>query len=51
MGNFGATSYGLEKAPLEIEESICGMVRVIGEVAKETHGGKIWTYNGNEQQW
>ena len=51
MGNLGATTYGFEKAPLEIKESIAGMDQVIGEATKEIHGGKMWAYNGKEQQW
>lgn len=51
MGDLGARTYGFGKAPLEIKESVAGVEKVIGEVTKETHGGKMWAYNGKEQQW
>ena len=51
MGNLGARTYGLEKAPLEIKESVTGVEKLIGEATKETHGGKMWGYDGKLQQW
>ena len=51
MGNHGARSFGFENAPVEIKDSVTRVEKLIGEVTKESHGGKLWGYDGKLQQW
>ena len=50
MGNAGARSVGMEKAPLTVEESVRGMVKVIDGVGKE-ESGRFWSFDGGELDW
>ncbi|KAJ9495993.1 hypothetical protein H2202_008515 [Exophiala xenobiotica] len=50
MGNAGAKAFGLEEAPLSVDESIHGIVHVVDHATRET-SGKFMTYNGGEQAW
>lgn len=36
---------------VELEDSVDGMVKVIGEARRETHGGKFIEYNGEPVAW
>ncbi len=51
MGNFAARTFGFEEAPLLLKDSVTGTEKVIGEAAKESHGGKMWGHDGKLQQW
>ncbi|KAH7397997.1 hypothetical protein BKA64DRAFT_708666 [Cadophora sp. MPI-SDFR-AT-0126] len=56
MGIAGAAMLGLDEESREtmmigIDESCDGMVRVLGEVTKETHGGKMVSYRGRVMGW
>lgn len=51
MGNFGARAFGLEQAPLGIDESCDGMEKLIDVATKESHGGKLWGYDGKQETW
>ncbi|KAK8069192.1 hypothetical protein PG994_005808 [Apiospora phragmitis] len=51
MGHRAVGLLGLPRAPDEPDESCDGMVRVIAEATKETHGGKFITYKGEVQPW
>ncbi|KAI1392522.1 NAD(P)-binding protein [Hypoxylon trugodes] len=51
MGNSSARMLGLQEAPDRLDESCDGIVKVIDEAKKEIHGGKMWSYHGNEQPW
>lgn len=51
MGNLGATTYGYEQAPVTIVDSTVGTEKVIDVGTKESHGGKLWGYDGKVQQW
>ncbi|TDZ25141.1 Norsolorinic acid ketoreductase nor1 [Colletotrichum orbiculare MAFF 240422] len=46
LGNSGARFFGLEEAPLSVDESCDGMMRVIATSTKERHGGKMVSYDG-----
>lgn len=50
MGNAGARSVGMEKAPLSVEESVVGQVKVIDEAGKE-ESGRFWSFDGEELAW
>ncbi|KAI9036806.1 NAD(P)-binding protein [Aspergillus affinis] len=51
MGNRGALAYGYAEAPLEVGETIPGIVRLIDAATKETHGGKLWSHRGTQEAW
>ncbi|ORY16934.1 hypothetical protein BCR34DRAFT_597327 [Clohesyomyces aquaticus] len=42
---------GLDKAVLEIPTSMNGFVKVVDETIRDTHSGKLWTWEGNAVQW
>ncbi|KAE8324470.1 putative NADPH-dependent 1-acyl dihydroxyacetone phosphate reductase [Aspergillus sergii] len=51
LGNRGAESFGVEKAALTIEESVRGVLSVIDASTRETHSGRLWKYDGNQEPW
>ncbi|KAL9617887.1 MAG: hypothetical protein Q9160_007375 [Pyrenula sp. 1 TL-2023] len=51
MGNAGAKMFGLEKAEITLEESVNGMGKVFDAATRETHGGKMWVYDGRDVQF
>lgn len=51
MGNYGAQCFGADKASVTIKDSVTGLEKVIGEARKETHGGKMWGYDGKLETW
>jgi norsolorinic acid ketoreductase len=50
MGNAGAKSVGMEKAPLTVEQSVEGQVKVIDGAGKE-ESGRFWSFDGEELAW
>jgi len=50
MGNAGAKWAGMEKAPLTLEQSVSGMMKVIDGATKET-SGKHMRYDGSNSKW
>ncbi|KAL0934128.1 aflatoxin biosynthesis ketoreductase nor-1 [Colletotrichum truncatum] len=46
LGNAGARAFGLKEAPVGIDESCDGMVKVFATTTKEKHGGKMVSYTG-----
>ncbi|KAK4646083.1 hypothetical protein QC761_207200 [Podospora bellae-mahoneyi] len=51
MGNFGARSFGLEQANLEIEESVDGVFGVVNGATREREGGRLVEYTGRIEGW
>ncbi|KAJ5946511.1 Short-chain dehydrogenase/reductase SDR [Penicillium verhagenii] len=51
IGNRGADSFGTDKPTLTVEESAGGVVKVVDIARKETHSGKLFKYDGQEQPW
>ncbi|KGO46236.1 Glucose/ribitol dehydrogenase [Penicillium expansum] len=51
LGNRGADSFGIEKAAITVEESVAGVVKVIDASTLQTHSGKLFKYDGNEEPW
>ena len=47
MGNAGATAMGAERAPVEVEDSVTGQIKVIEE-ATAAQSGKFLNYTGEE---
>ncbi|KAI1379957.1 NAD(P)-binding protein [Hypoxylon crocopeplum] len=55
MGNYSAGilggAYGVEEAPVTIDDSCNGVVRLIDSATKPSYGGKMWDYEGTQQAW
>jgi hypothetical protein len=54
MGNHAADTFGVKLEDLggiSPDESIKGVVRVIDEATKATHGGKFWSYDGSQMTY
>ncbi|KAJ5939636.1 hypothetical protein N7466_002770 [Penicillium verhagenii] len=51
IGNRGADSFGTDKPTLTVEESAGGVVKVVDVARKETHSGKLFKYDGQEEPW
>ncbi|KAL1305038.1 hypothetical protein AAFC00_003936 [Neodothiora populina] len=51
LGNTGARAFGMEQAPVTVEESCGNMVPLIEGATKETHGGRLIDYQGDELAW
>ena len=51
LGNAGARIFGMEQAPVAVDDSCRQMVPLIDEAMKESHGGKLWGYEGDELAW
>ncbi|EHK21237.1 uncharacterized protein TRIVIDRAFT_52152 [Trichoderma virens Gv29-8] len=47
MGNAAAQFFGMSEAPVTVEDSVSGLFKVITTATKETHGGKVVSYNGD----
>ncbi|KAM7185887.1 NAD(P)-binding protein [Rhypophila sp. PSN 637] len=51
MGNHGANNFGLDKAEVTVEDSVTGVAKVIDASTKESHGGKMWSHEGEQLAW
>lgn len=51
MGNSSALKVGLEKADTPVDESCDGVVHVIDAATKDSHGGKLWDFEGKHLRW
>ncbi|WVW82395.1 hypothetical protein I302_104402 [Kwoniella bestiolae CBS 10118] len=51
MGDRGAKWSGMEKAPTTVEESVAGIVKVVGDATKENYSGLHMRYNGTQSKW
>lgn len=51
MGNNGAVLFGLEKAAITTKQSVEGMIKVFDVATRETHGGKLWVWDGRQVPW
>ena len=51
IGNRGADAFGYEQAAITVDKSVAGMMKVIDIAKRETHGGKLWTWEGKESPW
>ena len=47
-GNPGARLFGFEKAALTVEQSVEGLIKVFDAATRETHGGKLWVWDGRQ---
>ncbi|WWC67119.1 uncharacterized protein I206_101026 [Kwoniella pini CBS 10737] len=51
MGKASAKNAGVDLPPLTIDESTTGLIKVIDEATRETHGGKQMRYDGAQNKW
>jgi norsolorinic acid ketoreductase len=51
MGNIAARDIGLEKAFIEVDECIRGLVSIIDEATRERTSGHFLTWDGGEFAW
>ncbi|RYP05676.1 hypothetical protein DL764_003646 [Monosporascus ibericus] len=51
LGNRAAHLIGMEKAFVPVEESVPKLVELIDSATKESHGGRLWNYTGEEMAW
>lgn len=51
MGNTGAQGLGLEKAEVEVDVSVSGMIKVIDTANREETSGKFMFYDGTSKPW
>ena len=42
MGNAGAGVVGMKQAPMTLEASVTGIVKLLDESTRDTHSGKLW---------
>ena len=47
MGSRLADKLGLPKAPMTLDESVTGIVRLLDESTRATHGGMLWNVASN----
>ncbi|KAK3392883.1 hypothetical protein B0H63DRAFT_456765 [Podospora didyma] len=51
MGNAAAQGFGLEEAPVTLDDSCNGMFRVINAATKEKDGGRVVLHTGEVAAW
>ncbi|KAJ5321626.1 Short-chain dehydrogenase/reductase SDR, partial [Penicillium brevicompactum] len=51
LGNRGAEAFSFEKAAVTIEDSAAGLVKIIDASTLETHSGKLFKFDGDEEPW
>ena len=42
MGQILADKLGMASAPMTLERSVAGIVQLLDESTRDTHGGKMW---------
>ncbi|BGP20173.1 hypothetical protein JCM10213_000742 [Rhodosporidiobolus nylandii] len=51
LGNIGAQRMGLKEAPVKVEDTAAGILKLADEATRETRGGKFWSYTGDSIPW
>jgi len=51
QGNAGAKANGMEQAPMTLADSVKGIVKLVDEATRDTHGGKFFGVEGEEIPW
>lgn len=55
MGNHAAQTFkhvlGLEEAVTMIDDSVNGMLKVFDSATRESHGGRMWDFEGKQMAW
>lgn len=47
MGNAGAAVAGMKEAPVTLADSVTGILKLVDESTRDTHGGKLWDATNN----
>ena len=47
MGSLLAQKLGVAGAPMTLERSVAGIVQLLDESTRETHGGRLWNVSGD----
>lgn len=50
-GNSAARIFGMEEAPIDVDESTEGLFKVMTTTTKEKYGGKVVLYTGEVQAY
>ena len=54
MGDALAEKLGMQRAPMSVEKSVTGIVKLLDESTRNTHGGKLWNVSRDgvvEMSW
>ncbi|CAF1164435.1 unnamed protein product [Rotaria sp. Silwood1] len=51
MGNAGVKAIGLDQAPVTIEDSVQGQLKIIDGATREKTSGRFWSFDGKELVW
>jgi len=51
MGNEGAVANGLEKAPVTVDDSVSGILKLVDSAERATTSGKFLGFDGKELPW
>ena len=52
MGNSVAKVVGMDEAPMTLEQSVTGILKIVDPATRETHSGKFWNAeDGKELPW
>lgn len=51
MGNTGARACGMDEDPIAVKDSCSQMVQFIDGSTNESHDGKLWGHDGEQQAW
>ena len=52
LGNLVAQKIGLEKAPITLSDGVTGIVKVMDEATRQSHGGRFWNaVDGKQLTW
>ncbi|ETS73369.1 hypothetical protein PFICI_14974 [Pestalotiopsis fici W106-1] len=51
LGNRGADAFGYPEAAVTVADSTDGLVKVIDAASRDTHSGKLWSFEGQELPW
>ncbi|KAJ6145029.1 hypothetical protein N7470_008924 [Penicillium chermesinum] len=51
LGNRGADAFGFKEAAISVADSAAGVVGVIDASNLESHSGKLWKFDGNQEPW
>ena len=49
MGNVGAKIAGMDEAPMTLEQSVTGILKIVDPATRETHSGKFWSAEDSKE--
>ncbi|GAA6008409.1 hypothetical protein JCM10207_000116 [Rhodosporidiobolus poonsookiae] len=51
MGAVGAKRFGLEEAPVKLEDSLAGILKLVDDSTLDSHSGRFFDYTGEGLPW